>query len=283
MRSLRRWWFNELPAEVKFVLLVLLANGLPAFVILMSLPGETKNLFIWTINPEINARLVGVMYGNALLLVALGMIQTEWARVRVIMVVITLFSVLATLLTFFYLDPFRAHPWFHFAYWLSMYGVLLVAAPYVFVSQERRSGGRLPVRVPLTSAARLMATASALISLACGLALLFMVGEVNDVWPWKLPPLVGGMIGVLLVAHAAAYGWGLWDGDWLRVRPIFWQSPPTGLLLVLLPVAHSSDLHADTGTALPAYYAVIAFVALGNLAVILSYRRSEQRLAADGH
>ena len=29
------------------------------------------------------------------------------------MVVITLFSILATLLTFVYLKPFLAHPWYH--------------------------------------------------------------------------------------------------------------------------------------------------------------------------
>jgi hypothetical protein len=282
MGRLQRWWANGLPTQVKFVFLVLLANGLPAFLILMTLPARTATFFVWTINPEINARLVGVMYSNALLLVGFAVTQTEWARVRINMVVITLFSVFATVLTFFYLDPFLAHAWYHLAYWLSMYMVLLVAAPYVFLTQERRSGGRLPVQIPLSVAARLVAGTSLLISLIGGLALIFQIDEVNRFWPWTLPPLVGGLIGVLLVTHAAAYGWALWDGDWLRVRPMFWQAPPTGLLLVLLPLVHSSDLHADVGLALPVYYAVIALIGLAHLGVILGYCAAEERVAGDG-
>ncbi len=34
------------------------------------------------------------------------------------MVVVTLFSILATVLTFFHLKPFLAHSRFHLAYWL---------------------------------------------------------------------------------------------------------------------------------------------------------------------
>ena len=134
---LKRWWQNDLPTGVKFVFLVLLANGLPAFLILMSLPQFTEILFVWTIKPVINARLIGLMYSNALLLVVIGALQTSWARVRITMVVITLFSVFATILTFFFLKPFLAHPWYHLTYWLTMYLILFFAAPVIFFLQER--------------------------------------------------------------------------------------------------------------------------------------------------
>jgi hypothetical protein len=82
--KLKQWWFNDLSIGVKFVFLALLANALPAIIILMSVPGMTENLFVWTVKPVINARLIGVMY----------------------------------LVVFF-------------------------AAPYVFVTQEKKHGGRL--------------------------------------------------------------------------------------------------------------------------------------------
>lgn len=279
MDKLKQWWFNDLPQSVKFVFLVLLANGLPAFIILMTVPDMTETLFVWTIHPVINARLIGVMYSNALLLVIFGALQTDWARVRVIMVVITLFSILATTLTFFFLKPFLAHPWFHLTYWLVMYLVLFFSAPYVFVTQEKKSGGRLPVRMPLNSAARLVVWISLFFSLVCGLSLIFNVDLVNQLLPWTLPPLVGGLIGVLFITHTAAYAWALWDGDWLRVRPMFWQAPITGFLFLLLPLVHSNDLNPETGVNLTLYYILGGVFVLSHLGVILSYRAAEKAIS----
>jgi hypothetical protein len=276
MSIFSQWWGNDLSKSVKFVFLVLLANALPAIIILMSLPTMTEVLFVWTIKPVINARLIGVMYANALLLIGIGVYQTSWARVRIIMVVITLFSLLATVLTFFYLKPFLAHPWFHLAFWLSMYLVLFFTAPYVFVTQEKKAGGRLPVQIPLNSLARLLAGVLLIISLISGLRLLFQVDFVNQVLPWQLPPLVGGLIGVLFITHTAAYAWALWDGDWLRTRPIFWQAPLTALLFMLLPLLHPADLRADAGTGLLLYYTLAGLVVLSSLIVILNYRGVEK-------
>jgi hypothetical protein len=280
MNWLRQWWSNDLPKEVKFVFFVLLANAVPAITILMTLPTRTEDLFVWTVTPVINARLMGVMYANALLLVGIGFFQPNWARVRIIMVVVTLFSVLATVLTFFYLKPFLAHPWFHLTYWLGMYLILFFAAPYVLVTQEKKRGGRLPIQIPLSTATRLVAGILMLVSLACGLAFLFQIETVNQVWPWKLPPLVGGLIGVLFTTHAAAYAWALWDGDWLRIRPMFWQAPPTGLLFVLLPLLHAADLRPDMGAALTLYYALAGVAVLLSLGIILSYHAAEKKIAS---
>ncbi len=276
MDWLKAWWNNDLPKSVKFVFLVLAANAVPAFIILMTLPAMTEMLFVWTIKPIINARLVGVMYGNALILILIGLFQPNWARVRIVMVVITLFSILATLLTFFYLKPFLAHPWFHLTYWLTMYLILFFAAPYVFYTQEKQQGGRLPVAVPLTRAAKVFAAAALGITLAMGLVLLFSIDTANRLWPWTLPPLVGGLIGVLFVTHAAAYAWALWDGDWLRTRPMFWQAPLTAFLFILLPLLHPADLRPDAAVELTLYYLLAGLFLVAGLAVIFAYRSLEQ-------
>ena len=266
------WWRTGLAVEVKFVLLVLVANGLPAFVILMSMPGRTEDLFVWTVKPEINARLVGVMYGNALILVSIALFQREWAYVRVNMMIVTLFSLLATTLTFFYLDPFLAHPWFHLAYWLVMYLILFFAAPAVFVLQERGHGGRLPVHVPLEAPAKMLGAVSLVFSAVLAFSLLFLIDELNAFWFWTIPPLVGGLIGVLFATHTAAYAWALWDGDWVRVRPMFWQAAITGILFMTLPLVHGDDLDDGSGRAQAAYYAVTGLVVLANVAVIVHQR-----------
>ena len=276
MIMFKEWWGNDLSKGVKFVLLALLANGLPAFIILTTLPNMTEILFVWTIKPAINAHLIGVMYSNALLLVGISALQTEWKNLRVSMVVITLFSIFATLLTFVYLKPFLAHPWYHLAYWLIMYFVLFFAAPYVFITHEKKYGGKLPVQMPLNFGARLGATLSLLLSLIFSLGLLFNIELVNQNFPWKLPPLVGGLIGVLFITHSFAYAWSLWDGDWIRVRPIFWQAPPLALLLILLPLIHPADLRPDAGFSLTLYFVLAGYALLSNLGIILGYRKAER-------
>ena len=276
MNKLRQWWSNDLPKEVKFVFLALLANAAPAISILMTFPGRTENLFVWTIKPFINARLMGVMYANALILICIGIFQKSWPRVRIIVLLITIFSFNATVLTFFYLKPFLAHPWYHLAFWLTMYFVLFFGSPYVFVTQEKKQGGRLPIQIPLNSGTRLLTVTFFLITLVCSLGLLFQVEVVNQVWPWKLPPLVGGLIGVLFSSQAVAYAWALWDGDWLRIRFIFWQAPLTGVLFVLLPLLHPGDLRPDAGLGLALYYGVAGLVVLSSLSVIISYRSAEK-------
>lgn len=276
MHFLQEWWDNDLSKWVKFVFLVLLANGLPAFIILISVPHLTETLFVWTINPPVSARLVGVMYSNAIVLVAFGVFQRTWANVRVIMVVITLFSIMATLLTFVYLKPFLAHPWFHLAYWLTMYLILFFAAPYVFYTHERRYGGKLPINLPLNLLARIVLVGSAFVSLIMGIGFLFSIETVNQLWPWQVAPLVGGLIGVLYITHTAAYLWALWDGDWIRVRPIFWQAPITNLLLIIITIIHTSDIDPAMHERLLAVQLLAGAFVVVHGAIILMYRRQEK-------
>jgi hypothetical protein len=247
MNQLIRWWKTGLPPWIKFVYICLLANGLPAFCILMSIPDKTADWFVWTIKPAASARLLGVMYLSALLLVLFGFAQTNWARARITLAVIAPFSVAATIVTFFHLTPFLEHPWFHLTYWLTMYLILFVAAPVVFFWQERKHGGRLYVEAPLSRLTQTVAILSILICGLTGLGLFIDPKIVNNFWPWGLTPLVGRILAVWFSTLAIAYAWALWDGDWLRTRLLFWQAIPCGLLLALLPLLHNADLGLNRG------------------------------------
>jgi len=281
MDTFLTWWKTGLSPWVKFVYVVLLLNGLPAFVILLAIPGLTEQWFVWTITPPASARLLGVMYGNALLFVGLGVLQPTWARARVTLVVITLFSITATLVTFLNMGPFLKHPWYHLAYWLTMYCSLCVAAPVVFVAQERAHGGRLPVEVPLPPLARALATLGLAACGLTGLGLLANVAVVNQFWPWTLTPLVGGIVGVWFSTLALAYGWTLWDGDWRRTRLMFLQAIPTGLGLALLPLLHAADLRPGTEDLVALYLGLALLPAAGTVVLLLTMRRAP--LAEAGH
>jgi hypothetical protein len=263
-------WLREptpwgLSRRVLLVYLVLLANGVPAFVLLNLFSGHTRTLFVWTVLPPASAQLLGVMYGSALVLVLIGLSATSWPRTRIVTVLISYFALAATIVTLFTLGPFLHHPWTHLAYWLTMYILLVAFAPAVLVLEEREHGGRLPVDAPLKPATRAAGAIACACTGALGVALLIDPIGVGHIWLWPLTSLVGRILGVWFTSLALAYGWALRDGDWLRVRPIFWQGIPIGILFALVPLFHAGDVRPDPGARLLLYLGVAALLAGGGL------------------
>ena len=265
--DVRRWWFEGQDPWVKFVELFLVANALAAVGSLVLAPGS-EDWFTWTIVPDAGARTLAVMYANAVLLGVIALRQPDWAHARCVFVLITVFALAATAMTFFHLDPFLAHPWYHLAYWLGGYAVLVALAPVVLAREERRHGGRLPVREPLTRLQSATGVAAAAGMSAAALALLASPARVSEVWPWDVAPLTGRLLGVWLAAFALTYVYARWDGDWARTRPLFVVAPLTGALLALVPLAHAGDVRPDAAGELAVYYALALVVAAPGLGLL---------------
>src|SRR5256714_7927215 len=262
MGTVIRWLRSG--SAVRVIQFLLLVNALPAFVVLMAVPEHTSRYFVWTVHPAANARVLGVMYGNAFLLAAAGWREREWPRVRVTMAVIAPFAVAATIVTFVTLDPFLAHPHVELAYWILMYSVLFVLAPAVLVANELFSGGRLPVDAPLSAASRVIIAVTGCMLLVGGIGLLFRLHPVTTLWPFALTPLVARIVGVWLASLGVAHLWAALDGDRLRARPLLLASPLTGILLALVPLIHHGDVRDGAGGALAAYLTLAgALVAVG--------------------
>ena len=263
--GMNRWWTTGQHPWVKFVELFLVANAVAAVFSLGLAPGS-EDWFTWTVVPDASARLLAVMYANAVVLGVVALRQPDWARARAIFVLITVFAVAATTMTFFQLDPFLAHPWYHLTYWLSGYAVLVATAPAVLVWQERKHGGRLPVGLPMTPVQRATGAVAALVMAGAAGALIVDPGAFSSLWPWRIAPLTGRLLGVWLAAFAVAYAWALWDGDWRRARPLYLAAPVTGLLLALVPPLHAGAIEA--GAPLGAYYVFAAAIALPGLGLL---------------
>jgi hypothetical protein len=262
MAAVVRWLRDG--SAVRVILFLLLVNALPAFVVLMAVPDRTSRYFVWTIHPTANARVLGVMYGNAFLLAAAAWREREWPRMRVTMVVVAPFAVAATIVTFLTLDPFLAHPHVELAYWILMYSVLFVLAPAVLVANELARGGRLAVTAPLASLGRLLFAATGCMLAVAGTGLLFALDPVTSLWPFALTPLVARILGVWLASLGIAHLWTALDGDRLRARPLLLASPITGVLLALVPLLHHGDVRDDATGGVAAYLVLAAaLVAVG--------------------
>jgi hypothetical protein len=276
---IREWWRSGQDPWVKFVELFLVVNAVAAVLSLTLAPGS-KDWFTWTVLPDAGARLLAVMYANAIVLGVVALFQPDWAHARVIFILITVFAVAATVMTFFNLDPFRAHPWYHLAYWLTGYGVLILTAPWVLVWQERLHGGRLPVELPMSVLQRATGAVAGAAMGGVSLALLIDPVGFSDLWPWDIAPLTGRLVGVWLGAFAIAYAWAVWDGDWGRARPLYLAAPITALLLALVPPTHTGDVRASAGGELAVYYALTLAVAAPGLGLLERSRaHARHRLA----
>jgi hypothetical protein len=263
----REWWRSGQDPWVKFVELFLVVNAVAAVLSLTLAPGS-EDWFTWTVVPDAGARLLAVMYANAIVLAVVALLQPDWAHARVIFVLITVFAVAATVMTFFNLDPFRAHPWYHLGYWLTGYGVLILTAPAILIWQERLHGGRLPVELPMSRLQRVTGAVAGAAMGGVSLALLIDPAGFSDLWPWDIAPLTGRLVGVWLGAFAVAYAWALWDGDWGRARPLYVAAPITALLLAIVPPAHTGDVRASAAGELAVYYALTLAVAAPGLGLL---------------
>jgi hypothetical protein len=245
-------------AAVRTVLVLLLANALPAFVVLMAVPDRTEHWFVWTVHPTANARVLGVMYGNAFLLALAAWRARTWPEQRVTMVVVAPFAVAATIVTFLTLDPFLAHPHVELAYWILMYSILFVLAPATLVANERASGGRLAPARPFSRAGRTVFAVAGVALLVAGIGLLFRLHPIAKLWPFALTPLVARILGVWLASLGLAHLWAAWDRDRRRAGPLLLASPLTGILLALAPLLHHGDVRDGAGGGVAAYLALAA-------------------------
>jgi hypothetical protein len=228
---------------IRLIQIDLIANAVPAAVVLLSLPGRTADLFVWTVVPSANARVLGVMYLSAALLVAASWRFTRWSDVRVTFVVIAPFAVLATAVTFLTLDPFLDHPAGVFGYWLVEYLVLVAAAPAVAVVAERRFAAG-PVQAPVSPAVVAVWAACAAALLTMGALLLLRSRLAEDAfWPFALAPLSARIIGVWLLSLGLAWAVAALQRDAVAARPLAVACIPSGLLLALVPGLHTADAH----------------------------------------
>lgn len=263
-----------LPWPVRGVYFILITNAAAAFLSLVLAPGS-EDWFTWTIAPDASARMLAVMYLNAFLLVAIAWSAPSWAHTRAVFVLVAVFSVTATIVTVTNFDPFRQHPWYHQAYWLGAYALLFVVTPLVLLRQERQHGGRLPIAVPLAGAARALGGLTGVVAGAIAVALFVDPAGMSDVWPWNVAPLVGRVLAVWLLSLAAAYGWVLWDGDWVRGRAIYLTAPVTGVGLSIVLIVDSGDVHGPL-----ILYLALAALLVANAAAVISHGRSARSARA---
>ena len=217
--------YRQLMAGMKWLLYVASALVLAVGLTLFLFPARTDTLFSWTVNPALTAAFLGAAYLSAFFLEVLGARETLWARARVAVPAVLIFTLLTLISTLLHIDKFhfgsafglwtQAGTWV----WLLVYALVPVAMILFLVLQLRQPGIDPPTSAPMPGWIRSVFTFQAAVMIPLGIALFVLPKQTADlVWPWSLTPLTGRAIGAWLVGVGIAAGHMAWENDWLRVR-----------------------------------------------------------------
>lgn len=205
---------------------LLIASGLvfSVGITLMFLPAQTAQYFAWTIDQQLAAGFLGAAYWASGVLELSASRETVWARTRVGIPTVFVFTVLTLVTTLLHIDRFhlgsehalitRLGTWV----WLAVYAVVPPAMLILWLLQARLRGDDPPRYLPLATWMRGLIVVQGSIMLVLGITLFVTPATVAWLWPWTMGALsvravaawlIGLGVGVLHVAY---------ENDWWRVQ-----------------------------------------------------------------
>jgi len=251
-------------APFRWLLVLAALLAFIAGVQLFILGQHTDRYFAWTIADPLMAAVLGAAYwGGGTLPALLSARERAWARVRVFATAATVFSAVMLAATLLHLDRFHLHgvgsarvaAWA----WMTVYAAVPPLLLGLVALKMLAAGGDPPRRAPLSPLARRVLSVQVLALLGGGALCFISPGLVASLWPWKLTPLTGQVVGSGLLALGAGGLNALGEADWERLRIASIGYAALGIL-VSVAVARfpgSVDWHRWTAWAFLAFLAVV--------------------------
>lgn len=199
---------------------------------------QTERYFAWTIGVPLTAAFLGGGYWASFFLEFLAARETVWAKSRIAVPAVLVFTVLTLIATVVHLDRFHLNApetvtmlitWA----WFLIYALQPFVMGYVYWRQLQVPG-RDPVRLHvLPVSLRIVLSVQALFLLAVGIGLFLLPQTFAGLWPWELTPLTARAVGAWLVGVGITAGHAVLENDWTRVRPMMVAYAVYGILQVI--------------------------------------------------
>jgi hypothetical protein len=210
-------------SAMRLILLIASVLVLSVTISLYLLTEQTDRYFAWTIGLPLTAAFLGSGYGASFLLEYLSAQERVWARARLAVPSVLLFTTLTLIATLLHLESFhfdsphfitRAGTWV----WMVIYCGVPPALALVWFHQIRQPGSEPSIIAPIPGWMRLLLTSQAAVMLLLGAALFIGPTAVSSIWPWALTALTGRVVGAWLVGIGAIAAHAAWENDWVRVE-----------------------------------------------------------------
>ena len=231
----------------------------------------TGTMFAWAIDPPLTAAFLGANYLAAGIVEIGAARQPTWARARVAIPAVMLFTTLTAGLTAVnlrFLDLANPMAWV----WLVVYFGVPPILGYVWWRQARQPGDDGPRQAPLPAALRTSMLVVGALTLPFGIALLVAPSWAAAAWPWNLSPDLEGYgagtsameqyVGVWLLAWGTVMLHASIENDLARTRYVFTALLVLGALQALGAYRFAT---VDDGSIRHGAAYVLALVAVGVL------------------
>ena len=207
--------------------LLVLGAGLDLFVF----PEATDTMFAWSIQPALTAAFLGANYLAAGVIEFGAARQVVWARARVAVPAVLLFTVLTALLTLWNLSDYNLRnpmAWLWIIVYLGVPPVLGLA----WWKQCATPGAEPPREAPLPRAMRSITVLLGVTIIGFGLALIVVPRWASPLWPWILTSaddtygsgsagVMEAYVGVWLLSWGAVMLHAAIENDLLRTGYVF--------------------------------------------------------------
>ncbi|MCC6613710.1 MAG: hypothetical protein IT320_09550 [Anaerolineae bacterium] len=223
---------------------------------------STDVYFSWTIQSSLTAAFIGAGYWASFLLEFLSARERVWARARLAMPAVVIFSFLMFIATLIHLDKFHfnapqaltvAGTWV----WFLVYAIVPVLLAVQWWRQVRAPGVDPARGEPLPGWMRALLIAQAAIMLLLGVVGTLAPDALASIWPWALTPLTGRAVGAWCVGLGVAAAHAVYENDLLRLHAMMTSCALFGLLAIVALLRYPAEIN----TANLAIWIYVAFIA----------------------
>jgi hypothetical protein len=266
--------------------LVFLA-GIPLFVF----PEHTNRYFAWTVDSRMTAVFLGAAYWSAIALELDAARAASWARARIAVPAVFVFTSLTLVVSLIHLHKLHIHHemFFHRPVpdsarvvawlWLAIYTIVPVMMAVGWIAQHRH-----PISVPprnmLPRVVRVTLFGLAAILLGVGIAMLFEPAWAYREWPWTLTPITRGAIAAWLMGLGVAAGHAWLINDKPSLRPLGLTGVVFGFLQAIALARYGNEFDWG-GISAVAYVAILVALTVVSGWALLPARPGPTELERD--
>jgi hypothetical protein len=222
---------------------------------------QTDTYFAWTIAPPMTAAFLGAAYWAAVPVELIAAREKVWAKARVAVPAIWLFTTLTLVATLLHFDRFhfsspissaQGAAWF----WLAIYAIVPVAMLLVGWLQLRAPGEDPPRGSPASLWMRIAVLVQGGAMLVFGAGLFLLPSTVGPLWPWTLTTLTARAIGAWLIGIGFAAIHANRENDFSRIQPLAGGYTAFAILELLALARYSGMVDWNS----PAAWVYLAFL-----------------------